>query len=187
MVLPYDILSSSLDIAPHQSIYTNTAPGSQTDTRHPAHCDTSSTVLPVWCRSGFQSVGSVRRKLDSFHTDEVTKIILGLKTDCDWILHTSWFRYLKTEFMLEEMRTLAHLNVKKNTVQRTFPFTEVAGTSWEDREEEMFYYSTETYQKGKNYLLIYWFFFVIGRLFSHFPEQQTSSLFVSLSDCARYN
>ncbi|XP_037647049.1 uncharacterized protein si:ch73-364h19.1 isoform X1 [Sebastes umbrosus] len=43
MELPYNILSSSLDISLPQSIYTNTGP----DTPHPVNSDTSSTVLPV--------------------------------------------------------------------------------------------------------------------------------------------
>ncbi|XP_031176918.1 uncharacterized protein si:ch73-364h19.1 isoform X2 [Sander lucioperca] len=44
MELPYNILSSSLDISPPQSIYTNTGP----DTHHPVNCDnTNSTVLHV--------------------------------------------------------------------------------------------------------------------------------------------
>ncbi|XP_026200678.1 uncharacterized protein LOC113151995 isoform X2 [Anabas testudineus] len=47
VVLPYNILSSSLDISPHQSIYTNMAADIQTDTRRPISCDASSTVLPV--------------------------------------------------------------------------------------------------------------------------------------------
>ncbi|XP_059204225.1 uncharacterized protein si:ch73-364h19.1 [Centropristis striata] len=43
MELPYNILSSSLDISSPPSIYTHTVP----DTPHPVSSDTSSTVLPV--------------------------------------------------------------------------------------------------------------------------------------------
>ncbi|KAG7243711.1 hypothetical protein INR49_011268 [Caranx melampygus] len=47
--LPYNILPSSLDISPPQSIYTNRGPDIQldTDTPPPVNRDTNSTVLPV--------------------------------------------------------------------------------------------------------------------------------------------
>ncbi|XP_023256807.1 uncharacterized protein LOC111651088 isoform X2 [Seriola lalandi dorsalis] len=45
--LPYNILSSSLDVSPPQSIYTDTGPDIQTDTPHPVNPDTNGTVLPV--------------------------------------------------------------------------------------------------------------------------------------------
>lgn len=77
----------------------------------------------------------------SFHT--VTKIIYSLKTHRDWILHTSCFRYLTAELVLEELHTLARLNVKKHW---TLPFTWWLVHLEEDREEETFYSSAETNQ-----------------------------------------
>ncbi|KAM7386636.1 hypothetical protein PAMA_009310 [Pampus argenteus] len=47
MELPYNILSSSLDISSPQSLNTNTGPHIQTDAPHPVNSDTNSTVLPL--------------------------------------------------------------------------------------------------------------------------------------------
>ncbi|XP_040917653.1 uncharacterized protein si:ch73-364h19.1 isoform X2 [Toxotes jaculatrix] len=47
MELPYNVLSSSLDIPPPQSIHTSTGPDIQTHAPHPVNSDTNSTVLPV--------------------------------------------------------------------------------------------------------------------------------------------
>ncbi|XP_058509165.1 uncharacterized protein si:ch73-364h19.1 isoform X5 [Solea solea] len=45
--LPYNILSSSLDISPPQSIYTNMGADIQSETSHPVNSGTNSTHLPV--------------------------------------------------------------------------------------------------------------------------------------------
>ncbi|XP_026180584.1 uncharacterized protein LOC113140795 [Mastacembelus armatus] len=45
--LPYNILSSSLDISPPQSIYTNTGPSVENESPHAVNSDTISTVLQM--------------------------------------------------------------------------------------------------------------------------------------------
>ncbi|KAG7505848.1 hypothetical protein JOB18_041309 [Solea senegalensis] len=45
--LPYNILSSGLDISPPQSIYTNMGADIQSETSHPVNSGTNSTHLPV--------------------------------------------------------------------------------------------------------------------------------------------
>lgn len=90
MELPYNILSSSLDISSPHSIYTNTGPDIQTDIPHPINSDTNGTVLPVWSSSQtiwwmWQTV----KAFDSFYTAEATKRIQGLEFDSVGILHHS--------------------------------------------------------------------------------------------------
>ena len=93
--LPYTILSSSLDFPPPpQSVYTNTAVA---NTSHPASSDTNSTALPVWPGSSDPTA----RWEGTFDSLIWMEGVWTSKTG-SFILHTSWFKYLKTEFTLRD-------------------------------------------------------------------------------------